>query len=82
MAHLRKLRRVEIEVNVVEDGGWINWAEQGNTGMSFKRLVKAKRRKDMKISVTKRLNARGIQLDQSKRSSMSRLEMTSKKGQR
>ena len=60
MVHLRKMRRVEMEVNVVEDGGWINWAEQGNTGMSFKRLVKAKRRKDMKISVTKRLNARGI----------------------
>ena len=58
--HLRKMRQVEMEVNVVEDGGCFNWAEQGNTGMSFKRLVKAERRKNMKVSVTKRLNARGI----------------------
>ena len=54
------MRQVEMEVNVVEDGGCFNWAEQGNTGMSFKRLVKAERRKNMKVSVTKRLNARGI----------------------
>ena len=60
MAHLRKMRRVEMEVNVVEDGGWINWAEQGNTGMYFKRLVKVERRKDMKVSVRKRLDVRGI----------------------
>ena len=57
---MRKMRQVEMEVNVVEDGGCFNWAEQGNTGMSFKRLVKAERRKNMKVSVTKRLNARGI----------------------
>ena len=58
--HLRKMRQVEMEVNVVEDGGCFNWAEQGNTGMSFKRLVKAERRNNMKVSVTKTLNAGGI----------------------
>ena len=60
MAYLRKMRRLEMEVNVVEDGGWIKWAEhvhQDNTEMYFKRLVKAERRKDMKAAVRNRLNA-------------------------
>ena len=57
---MRKMRRLEMEVNVVEDGGWIKWAEhvhQDNTEMYFKRLVKAERRKDMKAAVRNRLNA-------------------------
>ena len=50
--------RVQIEVNVVEDGGGINWAEQKNTGMYYERHVKDERRKDLKAVVRKRLNAR------------------------